>query len=86
MDDFVAALSCLAFLIPPSIVLIAIIANKIGAFGMVRGISMAMQRASEKGRRERVASLRGAGDTCTLAKTVQALSQIRLCSGSATKQ
>ncbi len=36
MDDFVAALLCLPFLISPALVLLAIIASKIKASGMVR--------------------------------------------------
>ncbi len=38
MDDFVAALLCLGFLVLPTIVLIAIISSKIKASRLVQGI------------------------------------------------
>ncbi len=46
MDDSVAALLCLPFLISPALVLLAIIASKIKASGMVRESCVATDLAS----------------------------------------
>jgi short-subunit dehydrogenase involved in D-alanine esterification of teichoic acids len=49
MDDFLAALLCLPFLIPPVMVLLVIIASKIKDSGMVKAIRFAMRGGSVEG-------------------------------------
>ena len=45
MDDFIAALLCLPFLILPAIVLIVIIPSKVKAFATAKKICVAMAKA-----------------------------------------
>ena len=85
MDDFIAALLCLPFLILPSMVLVAIISSKIKACMMSvkdyiseKMQILKMQPTPTEVNEGRVKPLRFAEATGAIDKALQMLSQIRL--------